>query len=145
VRGAIFIVWNWRYVPRVLAALSILANLEWVVLPFSFYGMRGRPGILYGSYSLIQTFSFHPTGWVWWVLFGLQVFGILTASTGAVAPERIVRIITFALPAIGLLLLDAYIALRWGDPSLWKMYAIGAVPGILLLGSGLCDIASTSR
>ena len=122
----------------VLAALSILANLEWVVLPFSFYGMRGRPGILYGSYSLIQTFSFHPIGWVWWVLFGLQVFGILTASTGAVAPERIVRIITFALPAIGLLLLDVYIALRWGDPSLWEMYTLGAVPGILLLGSGVC-------
>jgi hypothetical protein len=143
--GAIFIVWNWRIVAVVLAAFSILANIEWVVLPFSFYGLLGRPRVLYGSYSLIQTFSFHPLGWVWWVLFGLQIFGILVASTGTVAPERIVRVITFALPAIGLLLLDTYFALRWGAPSLWKMYAIGAVPGILLLGSSLCNIASTSR
>ena len=130
---------------RVLAALSILANFEWVVLPFSFYGLHGRSEILYGSYSLIQTFSFHPTGWVWWALVGLQVFAVLTVVVGTVAPERIVRIITLALPAIGLLLLDAYIALRWGAPSLWKMYALGAIPGILLLGSGLCDMASTSR
>jgi hypothetical protein len=139
VRGAIFIVKNWRNAARVLAALSILANFEWVVLPFSFYGLYGRPGILYGSYSLIQTFSFHPTGWVWWALVGLQVFAGLTEVVGTVAPDRIVRIITFAIPAIGLLLLDAYIALRWGAPSLWKMYALGAVPGILLLGSGICD------
>ena len=138
-RGAIFIVKNWRNAARVLAALSILANFEWVVLPFSFYGLYGRPGILYGNYSLIQTFSFHPTGWVWWALVGLQVFAGLTEVVGTVAPDRIVRIITFALPAIGLLLLDAYIALRWGAPSLWKMYALGAVPGILLLGSGICD------
>ena len=138
-RGAIFIVKNWRNAARVLAALSILANFEWVVLPFSFYGLYGRPGILYGSYSLIQTFSFHPTGWVWWALVGLQVFAGLTVVVGTVAPERIVGIITFALPAIGLLLLDAYIALRWGAPSLWKMYALGAVPGILLLGSGICN------
>jgi hypothetical protein len=139
VRGAIFIVKNWRNVARVLAAFSILANFEWVVLPFSFYGLYGRPEILYGSYSLIQTFSFHPTGLVWWALVGLQVFAGLTVVLGTVAPERIVRIITFALPAIGLLLLDAYIALRWGAPSLWKMYALGAVPGILLLGSGICN------
>lgn len=138
-RGAIFIVKNWRNIARVLAAFSILANLEWVVLPFSSYGLHGRPGILYGSYSLIQTFSFHPTGWVWWALVGLQVFAGLTVVVGTVAPERIVRVITFALPAIGLLLLDAYIALRWGAPSLWKMYALGAVPGILLLGSGICN------
>jgi hypothetical protein len=139
VREAIFIVKNWRNIARVLVAFSILANLEWVVLPFFSYGLHGRPGILYGSYSLIQTFSFHPTGWVWWALFGLQVFAGLTVVVGTVAPERIVRILTFALPAIGLLLLDAYIALRWGDASLWKMYAIGAVPGILLLGSGICN------
>jgi len=116
-----------------------LANLEWVALPFSFYGLHGRPGIMYGSYSLIQTFSFHPIGWVWWVLFGLQVFAGLTVFVGTVAPERIVRIITFALPAVGLLLLDAYVALRWGAPSLWEMYTLGAFPGILLLGSGICD------
>ena len=94
---------------------------------------------MYGSYSLIQTFSFHPIGWVWWVLFGLQVFAGLTVFVGTVAPERIVRIITFALPAVGLLLLDAYVALRWGAPSLWEMYTLGAFPGILLLGSGICD------
>ena len=122
----------------VLAVLSLLANLEWVILPFSFYGLHGRPGILYGRYSLIQTFSFHPVGWVWWALVGLQVFAILTLAADTVAPERIVRVITFALPAIGLLLLDAYIALRWGAPSLWKMYTLGAIPGMLLLGSGVC-------
>lgn len=137
-RGAVFIVRNWRNVALVLAVLSLLANLEWVILPFSFYGLHGRPGILYGSYTLIQTFSFHPVGWVWWALVGLQVFAILTVAADTVAPERIVRVITFALPAIGLLLLDAYIALRWGAPSLWKMYTLGAVPGILLLGSGVC-------
>lgn len=137
-RGAVFIVRNWRNVALVLAVLSLLANLEWVILPFSFYGLHGRPGILYGSYSLIQTFSFHPVGWVWWALVGLQVFAVLTLAADTVAPERIVRVITFALPAIGLLLLDAYIALRWGAPSLWKMYTLGAIPGMLLLGSGVC-------
>ena len=137
-RGAVFIVRNWRNVALVLAVLSLLANLEWVILPFSFYGLHGRPGILYGRYSLIQTFSFHPVGWVWWALVGLQVFAILTLAADTVAPERIVRVITFALPAIGLLLLDAYIALRWGAPSLWKMYTLGAIPGMLLLGSGVC-------
>lgn len=137
-RGVVFIVRNWRNVALVLAVLSLLANLEWVILPFSFYGLHGRPGILYGRYSLIQTFSFHPVGWVWWALVGLQVFAILTLAADTVAPERIVRVITFALPAIGLLLLDAYIALRWGAPSLWKMYTLGAIPGMLLLGSGVC-------
>jgi hypothetical protein len=138
-RGRItFKVISWRSAALVAAVLSILTNIEWVILPFSFYGLRGRPGVLYGRYTLLQTFSFHPIGWVWWVLVGLQVFAILAVAAGAVGRERIVQVITFALPAIGLLLLDVYIALRWGDPSLWEMYALGAVPGILLLGSGGC-------
>jgi hypothetical protein len=134
-----FKVINRRNAALVAAVLSILTNIEWVILPFSFYGLHGRPEVLYGKYTLLQTFSFHPIGWVWWVLVGLQLFAILAVVAGAVGRERIVTVITFASPAIGLLLLDVYIALRWGDPSLWKMYALGAVPGILLLGSGICD------
>jgi hypothetical protein len=133
-----FKVINWRNASLVAAVTSILTNIEWVMLPFSFYGMHGRPGVLYGRYTLLQTFSFHPIGWVWWVLVGLQVFAILAVVAGALGRERIVMVITFALPAIGLLLLDVYIALRWGDPSLWEMYTMGALPGILLMGSGVC-------
>ncbi len=126
-----------------LSVLSILANLEWVTLPFSFYGLVGRSRILYGQYTLIQTFSFHPTGWLWWTLFGLQAFAVLAAAAGALTGlRRAVSLGVFLLPAIGLLLLDVYVALRWETFSMWPMYLIGAMPSLLLAGSAACFLRS---
>ena len=123
----------------ILSAFSILLNSVWVTLPFSFYGLRGRSGVLYGRYTLLQTFSFHPTGWVWWTLVGLQVFAVLTVASGVSASlSRFLRLSLLITPAIGLLLLDAYIAYRWGTPALWTMYVIGALPSLLLMCAAAC-------
>lgn len=127
----------------ILSVLSILVNLEWVTLPFSFYGLGGRSRILYGQHTLIQTFSFHPTGWLWWTLFGLQAFAVLAAATGVlIGLSRALRLGVFLLPAVGLFLLDVYVAFRWGTLSMWLMYLIGVIPGLLLAGSGACFLRS---
>lgn len=136
---------KWNAAALVLAILSILSNLKWVTLPFYFFGLRGRSGVIYGSYTLLQTFSFHPAGIVWWVLLGLQVFMTLAVAAGALGQDRTVRLLGFGLLAIALLMLDAYVAVRWNAISLWKMYAIGTVPGILSLGSGICHSKSIAR
>jgi hypothetical protein len=122
----------------VLGLLSILSNLEWATLPFSFYGLRGRSGVLYGDYTLLQTFSFHPSGWIWWALLGLEVFATLMIAADAAPSDLGVAVSIFVLPGIGILSLDAYIAYRWGTLELWRMYVLGAVPALLLLGSGAC-------
>lgn len=127
-----------RSIALILVILSILVNLGWASLPFYAYGLRGRSGLLYGRYTLLQTFSFHPVGWLWWTLVGLQVFAMLVVAANAVGLNRIVRLVCLMVPAIGLLLLDAYIALRWGTLRLWTMYSIGALPGLLLVASGAC-------
>jgi hypothetical protein len=127
----------------ILSVLSILANLEWVTLPFSFYGLSGRSRILYGQYTLVQTFSFHPIGRLWWALVGLQAFAVLAVSAGVVVGlRRALRLGVFLLPAVGLLLLDVYVAYRWGAFSMWLMYLIGAIPSLLLAGSGACFLRS---
>ena len=132
-----------RTVAVVFSVLSVVVNLEWVTLPFSLYGLGGRSRILYGQYTLLQTFSFHPTGLLWWILIGLQTFAVLAAATGAlIGLRRALRLGVFLLPAIGLFLLDAYIAFRWGALILWPMYVIGAVPSLLLAGSGACYLGS---
>ena len=98
--------------------------------------------MLYGRYTLLQTFSFHPTGWVWWTLVGLQVFGVLTVASGVMGSlSRVLRLSLFIIPAIGLLLLNAYIAYRWGTPTLWTMYVIGVLPSLLLM----CAAASYAK
>ncbi len=123
----------------VLSVLSIIVNFVLVTLPFYFYGLRGRSGVLYGQYTLLQTFSFHPSGWVWWALLGLQVFVTLTLATGVLARHgRAFTLSLFVIPAMGLLLLDAYIAYRWGTLALWTMYAMGALPSLLLMCAGAC-------
>jgi hypothetical protein len=134
-RGAAFI----------LAVLSILSNLEWVTLPFYFFGLRGRSGVIYGRYTLFQTFSFHPAGVVWWVLLGLQVFMTLAIFAGSIGRDRALSLLSLGLPAIALLMLDAYVAVRWNAIWLWKMYVIGAFPGILLLGSGILHSKSIAK
>lgn len=135
-----------RSLAFILSFLSILANFEWVILPFSFYGLSGRSRILYGQYTLLQTFSFHPAGWVWWILLGLQVFAVLAIVAGIlIGLGRVSRSVVFLLPAIGLLMLDSYIALRWGAFSLWPMYVIGAIPGVLLVVAGACSFGSWSQ
>jgi len=123
----------------ILSASSILLNSFWVALDFYFYGLRGRSSVLYGRYTLLQTFSFHPTGWVWWTLVGLQVFAVLTVASGVIdSLSRVLRLALFTIPAIGLLLLDAYIAYRWATPALWTMYVIGALPSLLLMCAAVC-------
>lgn len=127
----------------ILSASSILLNSVWVVLPFYFYGLRGRSGVLYGQYTLLQTFSFHPTGWVWWTLVGLQVFAVLTVASGVSGSlSRVLRLSLLIIPAIGLLLLDTYIAYRWGTLALWTMYVIGALPSLLLMCAAACHAKS---
>jgi len=126
-----------------LSVFSILANLEWVTLPFSFYGLVGRSRVLYGQYTLMQTFSFHPTGWLWWTLFGLQAFTVLAAASGVlIGLSRALRLGVFLLPAVGLFVLDVYVAFRWGTPSMWLMYLIGVIPSLLLAGSAACFLRS---
>lgn len=132
-----------RTIAFILSVLSILVNLEWVALPFSFYGLGGRSRILYGQYTLLQTFSFHPIGWLWWILLGLQAFAVLAVAAGVLTGlRRALRLGVFLLPAIGLLLLDAYIAFRWGTLLLWPMYVIEVIPSLLLAGSGACYLRS---
>jgi hypothetical protein len=126
-----------RATAPILAAISILANLEWVSLPFSFYGLRGRPGVLYGEYTLLRTFYFHPTGYFWWGLMGLQVLATLLAVFNA-RLSLLARLIVFIIPAAGLLALDVYFVLRGGNLNLWSMYAVGVVAPLLLVGSGFC-------
>jgi hypothetical protein len=128
---------KWRATGVMLAAISILANLEWVSLSFSFYGLRGRPGVLYGEYTLLQTFYFHPTGYFWWGLMGLQVFATLLAVFG-VRLTLLARLIIFMIPAVGLFALDLYFVLRGGTLNLWSMYAVGVIAPFLLVGSGFC-------
>lgn len=95
--------------------------------------------MLYGQYTLLQTFSLHPTGWVWWTLVGLQVFAVLAvASSVSGSPSRVLRLSLLMIPAIGLLVLDGYIAYRWGTLALWTMYMIGALPGLLLMCAAAC-------
>lgn len=126
-----------KAIALMLSVFSILANFMWVTLPFYFYGLRGRSGVLYGQYTLLQTFSFHLSGWVWWALVGLQVFATLTIVTGVSAGHgRAFRVSIFAVPAMALLLLDAYVAYRWGTLALWTMYVIGALPSLLLTCAG---------
>jgi hypothetical protein len=126
-----------------LSVFSILANLEWVTLPFSFYGLVGRSRVLYGQYTLMQTFSFHPTGWLWWTLFGLQAFTVLAAASGVlIGLSRALRLGVFLLPAVGFFVLDVYVAFRWGTPSMWLMYLIGVIPSLLLAGSAACFLRS---
>ena len=132
-----------RTIAFTLSVLSILVNLAWVALPFSFYGLGGRSRILYGQYTLLQTFSFHPIGWLWWILLGLQAFAVLAVAAGVLTGlRRALRLGVFLLPAIGLLLLDAYVAFRWGTLLLWPMYVIGVIPSLLLAGSGACYLRS---
>jgi len=95
--------------------------------------------VLYGRYTLLETFSFHPTGWVWWTLVGLQVFTLVVVASGVIGGlSRAPRVTIFMIPAIGLLLLDAYIAYRWGTLTLWTMYVIGALPGLLMMCASAC-------
>jgi hypothetical protein len=129
---------KWRAASLILAILSIVANLEWVSLPFSFYGLRGRSGVLYGDYTLLQTFYFHPSGRVWWVLFVVQVFLVLLIALDAPALGSGWRLVIFGLPSLGLLLLDVYIAQRWDALGLWSMSAVGAIAVFLLAGSAVC-------
>lgn len=129
---------KWRAASLVLAILSIAANLEWVNLPFSFYGLHGRSGVLYGEYTLLQTFYFHPAGGLWWVLIGLQVFAVLVIVTNVTGLGTEFKMTLLTVPAIGLLMLDLYIGHRWGTLALWSMYVMGAIPGLLLIGSGIC-------
>jgi hypothetical protein len=108
----------------------------WVSIPFSGYGLGGRSRILYGHLTLLQTFSFHPLGWLWWILLGLQVFAALALAAGVLSSrDRLVGLCVFGMPAAGLLLLDFYIAYRWAAIALWTMYVTGAIPGVLLLFS----------
>jgi len=128
----------WRTAALSFAILTILANLYWVSLPFSFYGLRGRSGVLYGEYTLFETFYFHPVGQVWWVLLGLQVFAAVVALANVRGLKPVVRLLIFGVPAVGLLLLDLYIALRWSTLVFWSMYALGVVSGLLSVGAGAC-------
>lgn len=129
---------KWRAISFTLSILSILANLEWVTLPFSFYGLRGRSGVLYGEYTLLQTFHFHYSGIFWWLIIGLQVFSALIVGMNLSTLRAESKIVLFLLPAIMLLLLDIYVMQRWNAPVLWTMYAIGVVPALILIASGLC-------
>ena len=121
-----------------LSVSSLLVNLEWVNIPFSSYGLRGQSAIFYGTYTLYITFSFHPVGWVWWTVIGLQIFAFMVVVMNIVALNRIIRFSIFALPAILLFSLDVFIADRFGTISLWPMYALGIIPSALLLISGVC-------
>jgi hypothetical protein len=129
---------KWRTASLLLAILSILANYEWASIPFSFYGLRGRSGVLYGDYTLLQTFYFHPLGRVWWVVVGLQVFVVLLIALGVTTSRPIAEVGIFGPPSLGLLLLDIYIAERWDILGLWSMFAVGLVAVFLLALSAVC-------
>lgn len=129
---------KWRGGSLVLSAISLLINLVWVSLPFSFYGLRGRSGIIYGIYTLFTTFSIHPVGLLWWTLIVFQVFASVLVVGNVLNVGPILRFGTQGLPGILQLLLDVYVAGRWATMELWAMYAIGAFPGLLLLASGAC-------
>jgi hypothetical protein len=128
----------WQSAAVILSIVSVLVNLGWVNLPFYFYGLRGRSGIIYGAYTLAITFSIHPIGWLWWILIGLQVFATLLVVVKIQRLSSIFRFGVFALPGLLQLLLVLFIADRFGTLGLWSMYALGLFPGILLLGAGAC-------
>jgi hypothetical protein len=127
----------WRLAALTLAILSILVNVEWVSLPFSFYGLAGRPGVLYGDYSLLLTFYFHPSGYFWWLVVGLQVFATFLVLF-CLDLQPVFRILVFIIPAGGLLLLDAYFILRSATLDLWGLFALGLVAPLLLIATGFC-------
>jgi len=127
-----------QILPLLLSLSSFLANLEWVNIPFSSYGLRGPSAIFFGTFTLYITFSFHPAGWVWWTAIGLQAFATMIVLMNSAELHSIIRFFIFALPAILLFSLDVFIADRFGTISLWPMYALGIIPSALLLISGAC-------
>lgn len=73
----------------------------------------------------------------------MQAFSVLAVAAGVlIGLRRALRVGVFLLPAIGLVLLDAYVAFRWGTLLLWPMYVIGVIPSLLLAGSGACYLRS---
>lgn len=136
--GEIERVWAVRAVAFGLAGLALVVNAVWVSLPFSFYGLMGRPKILFGQLTLLETFLLpHPLLVPWGLATALQVASLLLPLAPYTAATRTAAIATNTLSGIALVALSLQLVAKWRVTTLWPMYLTGFATALLMFLAAL--------
>ncbi len=110
---------------------SLTVNWIWVNLPFSFMGLRGRQAVLFGDFTLLQTFLLpHPYLALWITGFLSQAVSTALLLPANVGSKRYVGILLI-FSGVMTTTLTMLIMWRWlFSPNLVMMYTLGLVCGL---------------
>ncbi|MEM4290352.1 MAG: hypothetical protein QXQ48_08825 [Nitrososphaerota archaeon] len=122
---------------------SLIVNWIWVNLPFSSMGLRGRQGVLFGDFTLLQTFLLpHPYLVLWVTGFILQAVSTVLLLLTSVGPKRYVGILLMSSGVVTTIL-ATLIMWRWlFSFNLFVMYALGLLSGLTPIALGFVHLIS---
>lgn len=122
---------------------SLVVNWVWVNLPFSSMGLRGRQAVLFGDYTLLQTFLLpHPYIAFWAIGFLLHAVSTVLLLLTSVGLKRYVGILLI-LSGFMTTTLAVLVMWRWlFSSNLVLMYALGLLSGLTPIALGFAHLIS---